>query len=336
MNRLRLLGLAALGLALLTLAAAVAIPGAMADREEPVRPAEVDIRDSTVTAGSVTGETVALHVEHRLRHRGGPATNVTIEIRAIDDESGMLAERARIELGTLADAREYNATLEVPVPREGGYRLDTLVYVDGERRTGARQSVSGVGTLVPDYARSGVEFRYTTGFRTSVPPILYQIERVEDGRATLAMTPTLTNTGDEPERDMELVVLARQADSNIVAARDTVPVGSIGPGQSVQPPLSLTVPDDYNYHLDAMLRRDGVVVAATSVAASLDPTETIPQNETTREVGIETSDFETAPETDAPSREATPAPGGSGPGFGIAVALVALLGLGFGIRRRQA
>lgn len=332
MPRPKVLIATALLLALLAVGAAVTVPGALAERDDPVRPADLHHLDATVRAGDVTGETVTLHVENRLRHRGGPARNVTVLVRAIDAESGMLASSARTDLGTLAASREYNATTAISVPREGGYELEAIVYVDGTRRSETRLRVSGVGTLIPDYATSEVEFRFSPGLRTDIPPILYSIQRVRDGRATLEVTPWLTNTGDEQSGALELVVLARQSDSNVVADRATVQVGRIQPGGTAQPSLELTVPDGYNYRLDAMLRRDGVVVAATSVPASLDPTETVPVNATTREVGLETSDFEEQrPPEPEPRPEATP--GQSGPGFGVAAALVALLSIAALARR---
>lgn len=331
MVRPKVLLATALALALIAVLAAAVVPGALAEQTDPVRPADVQFREATVRAGAVTGETVTLHVDSRMRHRGGPAENVTMLLRAVDDDSGMLVSTVRTDLGTLADSREYNASAAITVPREGGYELHTLVYVDGERRESSRQHVSGVGTLVPEYAQSDVEFRLSPGFRTPIPPILYSIERVRNNRTTLEVTPWLTNTGDDPAGSFELIVLARQSDSNIVADRATARIDEIPAGRTVRPTLDLTVPDDYNYRLDAMLQRDGVVVASRTVAASLDPTETVPENETTRDVGLETSDFEQEPPaaTEAPRETPARTPGQSGPGFGVGAAVVALLSIAF-------
>lgn len=339
MNRSAILLVAALAGAVLFVLAILAVPGAMADHDEPIRPAVLEHRDSSVAAGAVTGETVTLRVETRLDHDGGPARNVTVDLRAIDAESGMLVDATTTDLGTLSATREYTATTAVTVPREGGYDLQTVVYVDGERRSGGTQTVSGVGTLVPEYARTQVDFRsFPTLTQGQIPPVVYAIDDVTDGRATLAVTPFLTNAGDEPESGLELVVLARQADSNIVADRATVDLDAIQPGRTVQPSLQVTVPDDYNYYLDAMLRRDGVVVATASVPASLDPSETVPANTTTRDVGLETGDFEREDGRigDPAGSEPPQTRGSGGPGFGVVSALAALIGAGALLARRHA
>ena len=335
MNRSLSLLVGALALLVLLVVAALAVPGALADHDESVRPADLDYRESAVRAGAVTGETATLHVETRLGHRGGPARNVTIEVRAVNAESGMQAATERTDLGTLTGDREFNATTSLTVPREGAYELRTLVYVDGRRRAAGTQTVSGVGTLVPDYARTSVAFQSFPATRSEIPPIVYSVEDVSDGRATLDVTPFLTNTGDEAESGLELVLLARQADSNIVADRTTREVGSIAPGETTEPSLTVTVPDGYNYYLDAMLRRDGVVVATTSVPASLDPTETIDANETQREVGLETGDFQRDAGGDDRPEEPQEMEGESGPGFGVPAALIALFAGGLLYARRS-
>lgn len=335
-NRTRALLAAALGIILLAVIAAAVVPGVLADRSEQRDPAHLEYRESNVRAGAVTGETVTLQVESRVSLRDGPAENVTVVHRAIDENSGMLEALVRNELGTLDGEREFTPATNVTVPRRGSYEIRTTIYVDGEVHASGRQTVSGVDTLIPQYARTDVQFRALSGFSTDIPPIVYFVEEAAGDSVTLDVTPFLTNTGDEAEDGLELVVMARQAESNIVADRTTVPIDAIEPGQTSQPSVQLTVPDDYNYYLDAMLRRDGVVVGATSVSASLDPTESVPENETRRDVGIETGDFE----RDTPSRpeqteQAQDTAGGGGPGFGAVGALAALLAGGLLYARRS-
>lgn len=315
---------AAVVLALVALVGSVAIPGALADRDEPLRPALVEHRESDIRAGAVTGETVTLHVETAIGHAGGPARNVTVVIEAFDSESGILVNTSRSTLGTLDEEREYNATTPSTVPREGAYRIRTTVYEDGERRQRGSQTVRGLGTLVPEYARTTVSFHDFASGSTEIPSITYSIADVSDDRATLDVSAYLTNVGDEPAGDLRLEVLARQADSNIIADRASVDVGPVDPGETHTPGVTLAVPDDYNYHLDAILRRGEVIVATSSAPATLDPTETIPENETTRDVGLETGEFET--ETPSPPRETELRTEGAGqPGFGAIVGIIGIL-----------
>jgi len=327
MQRERLLPVAAVVILVVTVAAAAAIPGAISpppERDEP--PGIVDLRETTVATQSVSGSTVTLSLTSYLVHERGTAENVTVVYRATDSDTGFVATTTRIDVGDLSRDGEHQVTGNVTVERQGGYRLDTIVYVNGTRVQTGRTEIRGVGTLTPEYARTPVTFHQFD--RTDLPAVEYRIQSVQDNTTTMQVTTSLTNQGSTENDGLRLVLTARQADSNIVADTATVDIGSIQPGRTAQPTATLTVPTEYNYYLDAVLWKDGVIVGTTRAVANLDPTETISTNQTTREVGLEVGDFTKgggggdggAPQ---PTEETTSA---GSPGFTALASIVALLG----------
>lgn len=334
MNREALLAGGALLVVALALVSALALPGALASPEQDVRPSAVRIVELPVSAGPVTGQTATLTVETRLAHRGGPAENVTVLLRAVDAESGLVETTRTLEAGTVTGQQEVAVSGNLTVERQGGYRLEAILYQDGERVDSGAKTVRGVGSLQPPYARTAVHFHR---FReTDLPAVEFTIADVTDNRTTLNVSTYLTNEGDDAESGFRLVLKARQAESGIVADEVSVPVGGLDPGRTATPSARLTVPKGYNYYLDAVLWRDGVVVGTARAAANLDPTETLRVNETRREVALDVSDFEREG-SDRPDRTpagATPS-GGSGPGFGALLALLAVLTTATLLRRRQ-
>jgi PGF-CTERM protein len=317
---------AAVVLAVTVLLAAL-VPGIVATpEEEDVRPSRFDVTETTIAPGEVGGSTATLSVTTRLEHFGGDAENVTVLVRATDAETGLVTTAVRKDLGTVEGTREVAVSANLSVPREGGYRIDTIVYEDGRRVRTGETTVRGVGTLRPDYAESTIDFERFDGAPASFPAVEYSIGSVEDNRTTLNVSAYLTNTGDEPGGDVRLVVTARQVDSNIVADRASTAVGTVEPGRTVTPSVELDVPSRYNYYLDAVLWRDGVIVSTARAPAGLDPTETVPTNTTTRETGLEVGDFaEEDAEGDRPAATPEATTASEGPGFGIGVAIVALL-----------
>ncbi len=159
--------------------------------------------------------------------------------------------------------------------------------------------------------------------------IAYEIRSTGDGTATTY----LTNRGDESAGGLELVVTARQVESDVVADRATVTVGDVQPGRTTTPSVELTVPAEYNYYLDALLLRDGVIVGTATSSATLDPSRPVPENRTVDEVSFSAGEF--SRETpDERNPERTPmATESSGPGMGVAAALLALVSAGL-LRRR--
>ncbi|PSP82966.1 PGF-CTERM sorting domain-containing protein [Halobacteriales archaeon QS_1_68_17] len=330
------------GVAVVVLAVAavatVTVPGALDDPgRERERPGHVELTEMNVAAGEVSGNTATLVVDNRFRHRGGSAENVTLEVRAVDGETGFVARTVRREIGTVEDDGERAVVTNLTVERAGSYRLETLVYVDGQRVSAGGKTVRGAGTLGP------LQFHRFDGTGPGeLPVITYSIESVDDNRTTLNVSTYLTNRGDDPAGDVTLILRARQLESNIVADERRVAVGGIAPGRTATPGATLTVPDGYNYYLDAILVEDDVIVGTATAPARLDPTETIPENGTRREVGLRTGDFERGTgdqrEPDREPERDTPRPTeGGGPGFGALAALVALLvgAILFARRRNQ-
>jgi len=334
MRRETALAAGAAGVALLAVLAAVVVPGALADpsADRPVRPGPVDIADMEIAAADVTGSTVTLNVTTRLSHRGPPARNVSVRVQAVDAESGLVETTRTARVGDLTGEREVAVPTTLTVEREGGYRVRAVVYRDGQRVDGGARELRGLDALQPSYARSDVGFASAD----ALPPVSFSIAETSGNRTTLAVQLALTNAGDDRPEDLRVTVTLRQADSNIVANRTSVPVGSIRPGRTETAETRLTVPTGYNYYIDAVLWKDGVVVDSARGAANLDPTETISVNETRRDVELRVSDFTRGDEGgERPRPEATgePAAGGSAPGFGVGVAVVALLAAALLARR---
>ncbi|RDI72428.1 DUF7490 domain-containing protein [Halopelagius longus] len=329
MNRDAALAGAAVGVVLVALLASVALPGVLADPTEdgPVRPGPVRI--SEVNIGSddaqVRGGTVTLSVDTRIEHHGNPTENVTLLVRAVDSESGLVETSRTVDVGTLRDDAETAVTTNVTVERQGGYRIETVLYQDDRRVDESGKTVSGLEALTPAYARSDVRFSETN----ALPPLSFSVARADAGnnRTTLELAASLTNGGDDRSEDLQVQFVLRQAESNIVAARTTAGVGAIRPGRTATTTARVTVPRDYNYYVDAVLLKDGVVVDSARTAANLDPTKRISVNETETEVELRVEDFEGGGNGggERPTEAGGEPTDASTPGFGPVVAVVALL-----------
>ncbi|MEF8786084.1 MAG: PGF-CTERM sorting domain-containing protein [Haloarculaceae archaeon] len=320
---------------------ALAAPGVFTASQETQTNGTVSLTELTVSAGEVTGETVDLQLDARLSNHDGVSENVTVEFRAVGTDSGLVETRKTVSVGEISRPKETRVVANLTVDRGTDYRLETVVYRDGQRRGSRSKTVSGTGSLPPGYADVGVNFyRFTS---PDLPVIEYAIEDVQDNQTTMAVWTHLTNTGVDPSESVRVVLKARQVDSNIVADQTEVQVDSIEPGRTTVPRATLSVPSSYNYYLDAVLYQDDVVVGTARSGASLDPTKTVDVNTTTQDVGLEVSDFERGDSGtdsgvdngDAGERADVTAEGESGPGFGVAVTLVALVAGLLAVRRRS-
>jgi PGF-CTERM protein len=234
---------------------------------------------------------------------------------------------------TIDSEREKSVTQNLSVERRGDYRIETVVFSDGKRIAEGGKDVCGVGALQPDYARTSVDFHWNDG-TSAFPPIDYSIANVSDDRVSLDVSTYLTNEGDDSSEDVRVVFIARQANSNIVTDRATVPVGTIDAGRTANPVATVAVPDGYNYYLDAVLWKDGVVVGTARSAANLDPSKTLSVNETETDVELSVSDFEGSNTKESKSKTTTANDAGQ-PGFTVVTGIVALLGAGLVARTNR-
>jgi PGF-CTERM protein len=277
-----------------------------------------------IAAGEVTGERATLQVAPQLRHDGNTAPNVSVRFRAVDAESGLVETTDRVPVGDLETDGERAVPANLTVEREGGYRIEAIVYSGDRRMDTVERRVSGLDALTPGYARSTVRFTDDA----ALPALSVGVAEARENRTTLEVSPSLVNRGDEPAEGLRIGLTLWQAESNVVAVRTTVDAGAVRPGRTASAATTVSVPTGYDYYVDAVLYRDGVVIDTARGAVNLDPSETVSVDEIRREVAFEAGDVEGGEGAGDRARESRATASGGQPGFGAGVALVALLGAG--------
>ena len=331
MDSQRVLAGGAVAAVVVALLAAAVVPGAVASPDDdPVRPGPVNVVDADIATGEITGQTAELELFATLDHRGNPTENVTVLFEATDAESGLLVDSAEVSVGDLTAEGERRVSTILTVPREGGYELEGVVYRNGTRIDEFGRSVSGVGALTPAYAESNVSFVEDP----VLEPVSVSIADAGENRTTLELGGWLTAAGPSEADSLSVTFIVRQAESNVVAARSSVDAGGLREGRSETVTAEVGVPSDYNYYIDAVLTRDGVIVDTAGGVVNLDPTETIDRNQTQQEVEFDASDFDS--DDSPPDRpEGTEATRTQTPGFGLVVAVLALLSAALLARGRR-
>ncbi|WP_435115089.1 DUF7490 domain-containing protein [Halolamina sp. C58] len=313
------------------LLAAAVVPGAVASPDDdPIRPGPVRVVDADIATGEITGQTAELELFATLEHRGNAAENVTVLFEATDAESGLLEASKEVSVGDLTAEGERRVSTTLSVPRDGGYELEGVVYRNGTRVDEFTRQVSGVEALTPAYAESNVSFVDDP----VLEPVSVSIADAGENRTTLELGGWLTAVGPSEADSLSVTFVLRQAESNVVAARTSVDAGGLREGRTEMVTTEVAVPSEYNYYVDAVLTRDGVIVDTAGGVVNLDPTETLERDQTQQDVEFDASDFES--EEAPPDRpEETEATAAQTPGFGPIVAVAALLSAALLARRRR-
>jgi PGF-CTERM protein len=331
MKRERVLVAGAVAVVVVAAVGAVALPGAITTpRDDRTDPGRVSVADVTLRPTAVGGSTVDLAVGVSLRHFGNPTENVSVRVRAVDSTTGFLAAEKRVQVGTLTGDGLTEANTSLSVEREGGYRIEVTVFHGDRPMDEARATVAGLDSLPPEYARTSVEFVD----EPALPAVSTAVVDAGENETTLRITSSLTNRGSTPSESLELTVVLRQAESNLVASRTRTDVPTIRPGRTASVDTTVTVPAEYNYYVDVVLWKDDVLVDSTRGVVNLDPSRTISVDEQREEVNISVSDFEEGRPSEPTEPPEGTESGAGAPGFTAVVALVALLVAALAAHRR--
>lgn len=325
--------------AVVGLVVAVAVPGALAGTAD--EPGHARLADASVATEEVAPETVTLNVTAALSHYDGTSENLSVRVAVTDLESGLHTTTREVDLATVEGDTELAVPVNVAVPREGGYRIEVLLYQDDQRRDEISREVRGVGDLKPPAAESSVRFhRFDRRVgNDTLPSVQTRVEESGDDQVTLEVSAYLTNERGAEPGGLSLEFVIRQAESGLVADRTRVPIDDVPPQHTVTPGALVSVPDGYNYYVDAILWTDGVIVDSARGVANLDPDESIRVNRSDEDGGLTVSDFEHGGDDaagDDAARAAADRPTEvDTPGFGTAVALVAIAAAVLLARRRS-
>lgn len=135
MQRERVVAVTVVALVVVSVVAAIVVPGALADRTEEKPDGSVRLEEISIAADRVGGERMDLSTDVRLAHSGGTSENITVELRAVGMNSGLVVTSETIEVGEVVEDQELSAKTALTVQRGGDYRIEAIVYQNGVRRT---------------------------------------------------------------------------------------------------------------------------------------------------------------------------------------------------------
>lgn len=230
--------------------------------ENRLRIHAVDVSAPEVRSGSVT-----LLVNTTLTNRMGPAEDVLVAVRAFDSGTGL-----RLDVGEQEVARigsETTMTVEVPMrlDRATGYRLVVAIFQQDLLIQEHTLRISNVDALEPNVFETGLRI---AGMDFEVASL--QREENQTTQVQIDAATYLTNEGTGPSRPLELQLKAREVSTGLLADSHRTPVDAIAVEETVPVSVTLSVPDGYNYVVEAVLWDDQIIVGRGQGNVQLLPT----------------------------------------------------------------
>ena len=325
--------LAAIVAVLLVVSIAIVLTNSDALQEEVIYkpPASFSIREVDVKPVEVTSSLIEVNVTAYIYHGEGEANNSIMLIRAINSNTGLLESEVSTPIPESDRDKTVTASAKLKVERNGNYDLKILLYDNGSIRESGSVGIKGLDALTPAAKLSGV----------SVNNIDFIVTGVSAGRASIRSDVYLENRGASPSENMNMIVKARQAESNLLADKRSSETGIIAGEATSVKSVQLDVPEGYNYMMVVELWKGDVMVNSWEKALLLAPTKTVPKESQEKKMNIEVSKF-MREGGGAPVPGATIVAGAEGyappmkqePGFEVIAAIAALI-LVIALRRRS-
>ena len=252
--------------------------GCLRDFEE----SRLGITDLDVSAERVTSTDVLLNVTTYVENNGnGESGEVKLILKAFDSTSGLLVGETTTTAGSIDKDRTVSVSQLIDVEREGGYRIDVVLFEDEKRLRQRSVQISGIGDLTPNINDIGIR----------IQEMDFLVENVTDSRVAIGVDIYLTNEGDFTSEDLPMLVKAREVDAGLLADKVWITTGNIEKEKTIINSCEISVPDGYNYIVEALIWKNDTIVERGEGVVQLNPKRTIPKDEEIVSSDIRVRDF---------------------------------------------
>jgi hypothetical protein len=249
--------------------------GCLNEFEEPPTPHFLRVTNLEISPAQVLSQEVILNVTAYLDNRGGGDSGAArLQAKAFGEANGFLLAEAESVVGVVPGDTTRPVSMQVKVPREGGVRVDVVLYEDDLGRQTASIRASNLGSLEPEVLDTGLRVQDVDFIVRDVAPGSNRT----GARATIQTDLYVTNEGDRASEDLQVQVKAREVSTRLVSDVAWVGTGAIAPGATVIRSVNLTVPEGYNYAFEILTWRGEVIVARSEGVVQLAPTYVKPTN----------------------------------------------------------
>lgn len=298
-------------------------------QKEPTDPSYLSIREVDVKPVEVTSARISVNVTAYIDHTGGKTRDAVMLIRAINSETKLLENQVTAPIPETDSklTKTLSVSTNINVERNGGYELNILLFDNGSIRDSGKVNILGLNALTPMSKRSGVNLNN----------IDFIVGSVSAGKVSIRSDIYLENKGPDVSDNLNMIVKAREATSNLIADKKNAETGAITNESTVVRSVQLEVPEGYNYMVVVELWRGDTIINTWEKPVQLAPTKTMPRESVEKKTNIEVSKFVReggVPQGSSQQEGQRPPQQPATPGFEIFAAISALLVM-FILRRRS-
>lgn len=291
----------------LAIAALLALSGCINDFDR-VLENDLSIHDIDIAAPEVRSGAIDLVIHVVLDNQMARSGDVVVEVRAFDTATGLLKETASSQVGRIGQDKTEVVSVPMTVPRADGYRIEVRVVQDERMHEVRAVTLRNLGALEANV--------FDTGLRVASMDFL--VRNVTGDRVRIVAEVHVINEGTTDSAPLRMQVKAREVSTSLIADEAWVELASIHPEETHIESVSLDVPDDFNYQVEAVVWDDQVIVERGQGNVQLLPTFERPKDTEIEVIDPDVSQF---------ARDSSGDEGARAPGLSLIAAIAAIGGI---------
>jgi hypothetical protein len=303
---------------LISLFAAIALSGCLGGSDEgPLKVKNIDLSLEKVTRDMVT-----LNVTTYIENTGGSDSKpLSLSMRVTNSDTGFLVSKKDVSVGKVVGHKMANVSQSLNLPKTGDTnKIYAALMEDGVEVSGGSRTVYHLDNLPVDTAIVDLK----------IGSLEFMVKKANNGSVVIENDVYISNIGDNVSPESDIMVKATEVDSNLVADKKWSKISGVAPGATAIKGINLTVPDQYNYHVEATIWRNGSQIGKGEGQVVLKPGGIkLNQSEHIESKTMETGRFISNATASAPTASS------KAPGFEILLA-IASISLLAALKRRQA
>lgn len=274
-----------------------------------------NVRDMDISAERIGAAFIDLNVTTYIeKTQGNSAKNTSFLLKAYSQESGLLEIQKKIELGVLKKGDTKSVSQVLTLPKTGGYDLQSVLFEENVQKGDGEIKVYNLDALPAEVQETGL----------GIPEMDFRVKKVEGGKVLVENDIYLTNEGRETSKDFRMLVKVREMDAGLLADKVWTHTGEIKPEATIIQTVNLTMPDQYNYIVEALIWNNDTIVERGEGYIQLSPIVEVKDRNTTQAREIQTSKFENVVEPEMVPEEESTAEKESTPGFSLSLSTILL------------
>jgi len=226
---------------------------------EENNPSRLRITDVDISAEALSEGEALLTIITYIDNYGGPSEDVSVLVKAFDSDTNLLTIENRTQIGEVTSKKTSIIKTGLRVPKEGGYRLEIVLFDKEKSTESARGDIQGLSRL-----------ESPSSVKLSIREIDFHMNDEDGKHVTIKSTLYIDNIGKEDVTGLRALVKARDSETRLIVDEKWFDLGLLKVDVTTSESVNLLLLNTRNYDVNVQIWDGQKIVKQGSSLLMLD------------------------------------------------------------------